>query len=375
MNAAILFTIHGNLKEIYQKTCGDFSRVNEFLLIKKFSENFDKVFIFSDDKEDYSHFLPENCIHVKLRNPIIYIIFGWLVFLYYARKYKIKAAHLVGSPALPLIFLKNFADVKTVLEYNYLWHKAYEHDITGNLKDKIKKNIFIAKIVRLIEKFLVNNFVDYIILGTNEALEMIKDKNKILPIKKGIILDAFDPEKVKKHEIYKKIRGKTIVFIGRLVPIKDPITLLRAYRIAKNKIKDLNLIICGDGELRKECEKLADKNVYFLGFIRDIPSILKSADIFILTSLQDASPRSLMEAMAMGKPCIATDVSGVKEYLEGCGVLVEPKNPEKLAEAIIYLIENEDVAKELGRKARKKILNEHNLEKNIKKEIEILKTA
>ena len=219
---------------------------------------------------------------------------------------------------------------------------------------------------------MVNNFVDYIIPGTNEALKMIKDKNKILSIKKGIILDVFNPVKVKKHEIYKKIRGKTIVFIARLVPIKDPITLLKAYRIAKNKIKDLNLIICGDGELRKECEKLADKNVYFLGFIKDVPSVLKGADIFILTSLQDASPRSLMEAMAMGKPCIATDVGGVKEYLESCGILVEPKNPEKLAEAIIYLVENRDVAEELGRKAREKVLREHDLSRNIDRELEII---
>ena len=372
MNAAILFTIHGSLEEIYKKTCGDLSRVNEFLLLKKFSKRFDKVYVFSDDKRDCSHFLPENCIHIRLINSLIYILFGWIVFQYYTRKNNITIAYLVGAPALPLIFLKNFINIITVLDYNYLWYKSYEYDVNLHLKSKIKKNYIVSKIIRHFEKFLVNNFVDFIVLGTKEANEIIDDKNKILPIKKGLILKYFNPEKVKKHRIYKIIRGNTLVFVGRLVPIKDPITLLKAYKIAKNRIKNLNLIICGDGELKKECEKIADENVYFLGFIKDIPSILKGADIFVLTSVQDASPRSLLEAMAMGKPCIATDVGGVRDYLEDCGVIVEPKNPEKLAEAIIYLVENKDIAERLGRKAREKVLREHDLSRNIDREIEMI---
>ena len=274
---------------------------------------------------------------------------------------------------MPMIFMVNkITKAKVVLDYSYLWYKPYLHDVGKNIKSKIIKNKVTSGIVKIIERFLVNNFVDYIILGTIEALEMIKDKNRVLPIKEGIIIENFNPKKVKEHKIFKKIKGKSMLFAGRLVLIKDPITLIKAYKIAKKEIKDLNLIICGDGELRKECEKIADNNVYFLGYVKEIPEILKSINIYIQSSAYDSSPRSLLEAMAMGKACIATNVGGVRDYLEGCGILIEPKNPEKLAEKIIYLIRNPKIAKILGIKAKKRIIREHNLEKNIEKEIKIV---
>jgi len=343
------------------------------LVLKRYAEKFDKVFVFSDDKHDCSHLLPENCAHIKLYNPLIFIFVGWLVFLFYALKYKIRLVHLVGSAALPLVFMVNkLTTAQVVLDYNYLWYMSYIHDTGKGVKNRLRKNAVVAVIVKHLEKFLVNNFVDHIMLGTEEARRVIKNGKKIMPIKKGIILKDFDPKNVQKHDLFSKINGNSIVFAGRLTRIKDPITLIKAYKIAKKRYKNLNLIICGDGELRKECEKMSDENVYFLGFIEDIPSILKGAEIFALTSLQDASPRALLEAMTMGKPCIATRVGGVEYYLEGCGILIEPGNPEMLAEKIIYLLENSDIAGELGRKAREKMLKEHDIEKNIVKELGIV---
>lgn len=79
-----------------------------------------------------------------------------------------------------------------------------------------------------------------------------------------------------------------------------------------------------------------------------------------------------MEAMAMGKPCIATDVGGVSDYLKNCGILVEPKNPEALAEKIIYLLNNREEAKKLGERAVEKMKKYYDFEKNLDKEIEFL---
>ncbi len=373
MNTALLFTIHGSVEEIENKVSGDLSRVSEFLILQKHAEKFDNVFVFSDDKKDCSHLLPENSRHIKFYNPFIYIGIGWLVLLFYTLKYKIKIVHLAGSPALPLVFMVNkLSNAKIILDYNYLWHKSYVHDISRNFTSRLRKNSVIASIVEHIEKFLVNNFVDYIMLGTEEAREIIKDEKKIMPIKKGIILQDFDPEKIAPHKIFEKVKTKTIVFAGRLVPMKDPLTLINAFKIVKRKIKNVSLIICGDGELIDECKKASKENVYFLGFVDNIPSILKGADIYVQPSAYDPSPRSLLEAMAMGKPCIATRVGSVEHYLESCGILVEPRNPEALAEKIIYLLENPEVAKELGKKARERMLREHDLEKNIEKELEIV---
>ena len=373
MNAALLFTIQGSIEEIEEKVGGDLNRVSEFLILQKYAERFEKVFIFSDDKKDCSHLLPDNCYHIRLYNSLIYIIVGWLVLLYYTLRYRIKVIHLVGSPALPMTFMVNkLTEAKVVLDYNYLWYKSYITDTGKGVKNRLRKNSIVAALVRQLEGFLVNNFVDYIMLGTKEAREIIKNEKKIMPIKKGIILKDFDSNKVKKHEIFSKIKGKSVLFVGRLAIIKDPLTIIKAYKIVKNQNKNLNLIICGDGELKEDCKKISDKDVYFMGYTKDIPAILKGSDIYILTSLYDASPRSLLEAMAMGKPCIATRVGGVEYYLEGCGILVEPGNPEMLAEKIIYLLENPEVAKELGKKARDKMLKEHDLEKNIEKELGIV---
>jgi glycosyltransferase involved in cell wall biosynthesis len=122
-----------------------------------------------------------------------------------------------------------------------------------------------------------------------------------------------------------------------------------------------------------ECKKNSDEDMYLLGFVKNIPSFLKGADVFILAPDYEASPRSLMEAMAMGLPCIATKVGGIPDYLdETCGVFVEPKNPEMLAEKIVYLIENKKIAKELGRRAREKMLKYHDLDKNLDKILDFM---
>ncbi len=371
MNGAILFTIQGSIEEINKKVGGDLNRVSEFLVLDNYLKEFDEVFVFSDDKKDFSHLLPDNGHHIRLYNPIIYIILGWLVLLCYTFWHRIKVIHLVGSPALPMVFMVNkLTNTKVVLYYNYLWYKSYVHDTGRGVKNKLRKNTIVAAIVRPFERFLVNNFVDYIMLGTEEAREIIKDEKKTMPIKKGIILRNFNPEKIGAHRIFEKVKTKTIVFAGRLVPMKDPLTLINAFKIVRRKIKDISLIICGDGELAEDCKKASEGNVHFLGFVDNIPSILKGADIYVQPSAYDPSPRSLLEAMAMGKPCIATRVGGVEHYLKDCGILIEPENPEMLAEKIIYLLENPEMAKELGKKARKKMLEEHDLEKNIVKELE-----
>lgn len=374
MNAAILFTIQGSIEEIEKKVGGDFSRVSEFLILQKYSERFDRVFVFSDDQKNCSHFLSENAHHIRLHNPLVYVALGWMVLLYYTLKYKLRAVHLVGSPALPMTFLLNkLTPAKVILDYNYLWYNSYVKDTGSGIKNNLRKNNLTARLVEELEKIMVNNFVDFIMLGTEEARKVIKDQEKIMPIKKGIIMKNFNPLEVEKHPVYKEIDGKTIVFTGRLVPMKDPITLIKGFNRAKRKMDNIHLIVCGNGPLEDECKELAGENVHFMGFVDNIPAVLKGADVYVQPSAYDPSPRSLLEAMAMGKACIATNVGGVESYLKGHGILIGPGNPDIMAEKIVYLLENPDVAKDLGVKARNKMLEEHDLGKNIEKELEIIK--
>jgi glycosyltransferase involved in cell wall biosynthesis len=374
-NVAVLFGIHGNIEGIMNKTSGDYTRVSEFLVIDKLSDRFENIFVFSYDSRNKENTLPKNASHVYLFNQIFYIIFGWLILLFFIHRNNIKWIYLECS-ALPLVFMLNkLSNAKVLLNYTYLLHKIYETEKNYlSLKNKITKNRFMPFIIKPIERFLLY-FVDYVITSSTEIENFVsKDKvlNNKLNIKKGIIVSKFNP-KITKHRIYRKIKGYSILSTSRIIKVKNPLTLIQAYKIAKRNIPNLHLIMCGDGELMEDCKKIADENVHLLGFVKDIPGFLKGADIFVLVPKYEASPRSLMEAMAMGVPCITSRVGGIPDYIdETCGVFVEPNNPEMLAEKIVYLIKNKKKARELGRRAREKILKYHDLDKNLDKVIDFM---
>lgn len=374
MKVAITIGIHSPIESLIKKTQGDLNRISEFLLIKKCSQRFKEVYIFSSDKKNFESYFPKNCKHIMLGGRFYYLFFSWLILLRYVIKKRINIIFVEGCTALPsILFLNKMTSVKTFLDYNYLWHFSYTWDVRKkSLIKRIRKNRPIAYLFKIIEKILIQ-FIDYFLVATTDIRIFIHKEEKILDIKKGIILKEFNPKLVKKHSIFQTLNGPSILFTSRLVPNKNPITLIKAYKIAKKEIPNLNLIICGDGELMEDCKKNSDKDVYLLGFVKNIPTFLKGADIFVLAPKYEASPRSLIEAMAMGVPCITTKVGGIPDYLdETCGIFVEPNNPEMLADKIVYLLKNKKKAIELGRTAREKILKSHNLDKNLNKVIDFM---
>ena len=98
----------------------------------------------------------------------------------------------------------------------------------------------------------------------------------------------------------------------------------------------------------------------FLGERVDVDEIYSLIDIFVLPTHREGVGASILEASAMEKPIIATNIRGCREAVDNgkTGILVPLKNPEKLAEVIIYLFNNPEKAKEMGRKGREKILKE-----------------
>jgi glycosyltransferase involved in cell wall biosynthesis len=118
-------------------------------------------------------------------------------------------------------------------------------------------------------------------------------------------------------------------------------------------------IIVGDGPLRGQLEGRArqlniDRNVLFVGYREDVSQILSAFDIKVLPSLTEGLSLAILEAMAMGKPIIATQVGGTGEVLKDgqTGLLIPPKDSPALAEKIIYLLENPDIARRLGMRAQ-----------------------
>jgi glycosyltransferase involved in cell wall biosynthesis len=145
------------------------------------------------------------------------------------------------------------------------------------------------------------------------------------------------------------------VIVARLAPEKDVSTLLRAAALAARSRPDFRLEIAGDGPCRPELERLAGElglaeSVRFLGAVRDVPALLGRARLFVLSSLTEGISLTLLEAMARGLPVVATHVGGnVEVVAEGqTGLLVPPREPERLAGALLGLWGDVEAGARLG---------------------------
>ena len=243
----------------------------------------------------------------------------------------------------------------------YIVHTPHGHIFYGYY-GRIISWLFI-----LLERF-VSRFTDVIIGLTGrevkEHLERkIGKKSRFVVIPSGVELERFfkfdvDQKKVKK-ELNIPAKAKVIGSVGRLVPIKDPLNLIIAgERIAK-EYPEIHFIWVGDGPLRARAEELARRAslpLTITGMKDDIRPYLAIVDIFVLPSLNEGMGRAAVEAMAMGKPVVATKVGGLPEVVvEGeTGFLVPPADPDALAQAILSLLRYPDLGERLGRKGRER---------------------
>lgn len=163
--------------------------------------------------------------------------------------------------------------------------------------------------------------------------------------------------------------------------VKNHPALLRAAVQLVKDIPDVEFVLAGDGKLRPELEKLAadlgvSRQVVFLGDRRDIPAVLASLDISVLTSLSESLPNAVMEAMAAGLPVVATRVGGCPELVRQgeTGFLVDSGDDDQLAEALRTLLTNESLRHQFGAEGRKAARSQFGVE-NIRKQYEDLYTA
>jgi glycosyltransferase involved in cell wall biosynthesis len=116
-------------------------------------------------------------------------------------------------------------------------------------------------------------------------------------------------------------------------------------------------------EYSRRVERLAKqlgvKNLVFYGCSNNVPSVLKAADIYVCSSIAEASPIAVWEAMAMAKPVVSTDVGDVMQFIRPgkSGFVVPTRNPEALADKVGSLIENEELRKVFGKRAREMAVN------------------
>lgn len=225
--------------------------------------------------------------------------------------------------------------------------QGIDYPIKNNLRYKIAYNCLADKIV-----------------ANSEATKstMLKSAPWLKPERIKVIYNGIDPA-IYKSENLKDLRNDfgfakdnfVIGFVGRLSVQKGVQYALEAFKSVNEKHPNVRLLICGDGELRSYVKKFISENkleskIHLAGFRNDIPNIMKTIDVLLTPSLWEGFGIVLIEAMASGKPCIATDTSSIPEIVEdgANGFLVPPKDSQSISELLIKLISDPQLVRQMG---------------------------
>ncbi len=197
-------------------------------------------------------------------------------------------------------------------------------------------------------------------LGAADHVKLrIAGPEKFVTIRPGVDLSRFRSAAARRPAARKRLNLRAadlaVGWVGRLVPIKDCATFLRA----SARWSGAQALIVGDGPLRPELEALAaelNAPARFLGARSDVPDLMAAMDVFALSSVNEGFGRVLVEAMASGLPVVATAVGGVPEVVEHeqTGLLTRPGDPAALAEAVQRLLDNPELRAAYGRRGRRR---------------------
>jgi len=223
--------------------------------------------------------------------------------------------------------------------------------------------LLMSKIAITLERFVAYLTSKVMVMTELEKRDLIAfnitTPDKIIVINSGLELENYkevvvDVQSIK-DELHIEEDVSVIGMIGRLEPVKGPGYLIEAARMVIEQLPRVKFLVVGDGSLRNDlesqCEELGVLNEFiFTGWKEDVHSILSILDILVLPSINEAVGRVLIEAGACGIPVVATHVGGVPEIVrdDQTGILVPPRSPEALAQAIIDLITNEHRRRQMG---------------------------
>ena len=219
-----------------------------------------------------------------------------------------------------------------------------------------------------------------------EFVEQGTPENKIAVVYNGINLDHSQSgkgaEEVRK-EFDLTTEQKIIGQVGRLCRTKGQHNLIRAAAVVIERFRDTVFIIVGEdleekGRYREKLENLTEElgiknHIIFTGYRSDILDLMNAFDIFALPSSAEGLPVVILEAMAARKPVIATPVGGNREVvIDGkTGTIVPPENPNSLAEAIIYHLENPEVSQEMGRRGYERVKEHFTRDEMVKRTFQV----
>jgi len=240
-------------------------------------------------------------------------------------------------------------------------HTPHGHVFFGHFGKTVSRLfLYIEKLADLITDHMValttqekRDYVEFSVAATN----------KISIIHSGIDLETFSETQTdiagKKNAL--GLNGQTPIVgtVGWLLPIKGPGILLEAMGYVWEQYPESQLVYVGKGDLEEDLKVRASGmgvsgNVKFLGWRNDVGEIIHTFDIFVLPSLNEGMGRVIVEAMAAGKPVVASNTGGIPDLVknEESGFLFPPGNEKVLAESIMRLLKDPELAEVMGQRGR-----------------------
>jgi len=274
---------------------------------------------------------------------------------------------------VPLSILNIVLQKTLILEANCIWSDEQiinEDGLMKNFKHTLIRflELFAAKHAHYIITVTQGIKVYFVAAGINEE--------KIFVVENGANIELFKPID---SQYAQRLMGlpdkyKYVCFVGNLAPWQGTEYLIQAAPHILKECSDVRFLVVGDGKMRGEMENKALQLAVFDQFIftgmvpyEQVTYYINASTIcvapFIITRNEKIglSPLKMYEYLACGKPVVASDIPGVRHLLNksDSGVLVEPENSEELAIAILKLLHNEELRKEMGMKGRKYIVENH----------------
>ena len=283
-----------------------------------------------------------NCCSVySLGSKSVYNPIAIFKIIPYLRKYDLIHVHLFPAQYF-VVFAKLFVFSKVKLVFT-------EHN-TANRR-------MINRFFQLFDRFIYAHY--HTVICITKEVKLILEKhigsrsNKLVVIENGVNIDTIkDSKTYSKDNIHYGIdkEDKLIIQVAGFREQKDQPTLIRALSFLPNNYK---VLLVGEGIMQNSCEALTkelqlQKRVFFLGIRMDVPQLLKTADIVVLSSKYEGLSLSSIEGMASGKPFVASNVPGLAGIVAGAGILFELDDSKELATAIEKLMNNPEYYKSVA---------------------------
>ena len=286
---------------------------------------------------------------------------------------KIDIVHSYFSPSLYSNFAAKLSDKKNFRTIgNPYLQPAIIQGKKIDLLFNIKCYMFYIFPISLINKMIcISNQI------RDEFLEWSIKSDKLEVITSGVNPDFWKPSSTMSLRNELKVEGKYIIgFTGRLEQQKNLFFLLDYFKLVSKKIEKAVLVLIGSGSLEKLLKlrvkelKLSNK-VFFMGRRHDIKSLVNDFDLFVLPSLFEGMPSSLLEAMSLEKPCLVSNIAMFKEIINSGenGLICE--NLTSYCDATNLVYKDRALSGRLGKNARLTILDHFNASKRYQKEMQL----